>query len=60
MSRYQLNQKLKLMNEDPRYIIYSNTPLHMRALWARIVDTTQTLLIFGVEYFTLNERDSNP
>ena len=38
MSRNQLNQKLKLMVEAPRYVVYSNTPPHTRAYWAKSVD----------------------
>ena len=55
LSRNQLNQKLKLMIEAPVYVIYSNTPPHTRALWARSVDATQALLIAGTKYSTLNE-----
>ena len=36
-------------------ILYSNTPPHTKVLWARSVDETQTLLIPGAEYSTLNE-----
>ena len=36
----QNNQKLKLMVEVIGYVKYFNTPLQMRALWARIVDAT--------------------
>ena len=55
MSRSQLNQKLKLMVEALRYVIYSNTPHHTRALLARSVDATHVLLIHGAKYSTLNE-----
>ena len=55
VSRNQLNQKLKLMVEAPGYVIYSNTPPHTRALWARSVDATHVLLIHGAQYSTLNE-----
>ena len=37
------------------YVIYSNTPSHTRALWAKIVDATHVFLIYGAKYFTLNE-----
>ena len=40
VSRNQLNQKLKLMVEAPRYVIYSNTPPHIRARWASAEDST--------------------
>ena len=55
LSRNQLNQKLKLMVEAPGYVIYSNTPPHTRALWARSVDAAHALLIHGAKYSTLNE-----
>ena len=51
--RNQLNQKLKLMVEDPLYVIYFNTPPYIRAIWTKSVDATQTLLIFNAKYSTL-------
>ena len=53
MLRDQLNQKFKLMVENSGYLIYSNTPPHMKTLWAKSVDV---VLILEAEYFILNER----
>ena len=52
MSRNQLNQKLKLIVEAPWYVIYSNTPPHTRALWARSVNVAQAFFKPDVKYST--------
>ena len=44
------------MAEAPGYALYSYTPPHTRALWARSVDAAQSFPIPGVKYYTLNER----
>ena len=49
MSKNQFNKKFKLMVKTPRYVIYSNTPPHMGALWARSVDATQASIYLMVE-----------
>ena len=54
VSSNQLNQKLKLIVEVLRYVIYS-TLFHMRILWAISVDTVQILFIYGAKYCTLFE-----
>ena len=33
------------MVEALKYVMYSNTPLHIKALWAVNVDSTETLLV---------------
>lgn len=55
MLRDQLNQKFKLMVENSGYLIYSNTPPHMKTLWAKSVGATHILLIPDAKYTTLNE-----
>ena len=37
-------------------MLYTNTPPHMRFLWAGSVDMTHALLIPGAEYSTSNEE----
>ena len=54
LSKNQLNQQPKWMVEALGYVIYSNMPLHTRALWGRSVDATQALFIPDTKYFTLN------
>ena len=44
-----------LMIEGSRYVIYSNTPSHTRALWARSVDAIHVLFVHDTKYSTLNE-----
>ena len=45
-----------MMVDVSRYVIYSNTAPHTKALWARSVDDTQALLILGVEYSNLDDE----
>lgn len=51
----KLNQKLKMMIEASKYVMYLNTPLHTRAIWAKSVEAAHTLLIPNSNYFILNK-----
>ena len=44
------------MVEALEYVIYSNTPSHMKVLWAKRIDAAQTFLIPVAKYiFHLNQ-----
>lgn len=49
-------QILKLTVDALKYVIYSNMSPYTWAFWAKSVDTTQILLIFVAEYYTLIEE----
>ena len=58
MPMNQINKKLKLIIEAPKYIIYSNTLSYAKVIWAKSVNSVETLVIPHAEY-TFNTMSRN-